>query len=249
MPSYLEFRAAAEAGGSGGRAWRDLLNKVCDSVDKILEKLGDLRKRVEWQEEEKSKAVSRAKMLEGKLRKVEEDLLKEQKRVGKLEVQKTEIQQKLATSNAKTTQESVSKTRSATSANAGVSQLEKEVYKRDQELARLREVVKTNSFGFSQKFGVSGDFKKFFPMSGVQSDDERCESLVDLLQAQRFFQREVAEQNQSLKEALINLYEVACARKHVRIDPQAIRAVSGGVVTKADFDRICAVVLGKLPLD
>jgi hypothetical protein len=85
-------------------------------------------------------------------------------------------------------------------------------------------------------------------MSGVQSEDERCESLVELLGAQRFYQREVIEQNQSLKEIIINLYEVGCARKHIRVDPTTIRAVSEGRLTKATFDNISAAVLGKLAL-
>lgn len=185
-------------------------------------------------------------MLEGKARKAEEDLQKEMKKNGKLELEKSELQLRAKTGSGKAATETQLRSKTISSATTSIGYLEKEVYKRDVELARLREIVKNNAFGFNQRFTVAPEFKKYYPASGLRADDENVELLTKMLQESKMYSRDVADENQTLRDFVSEVYETACQLRKQKANPRTFGVIATAALGKKEGAKVLAEVLNAI---
>ena len=197
-----------------------------------------MRRKNESIEEDKSKIQSRLKICEGKSRKIEEDLLKEQKKSGKLEFEKSEMSTKIKKQPTKISQETHQRTKSTNTSNSSVLYLERELFKKDIELSKLREIVKHNTFGFNQKFEVNSEFRKFFPMSGLRSENNEIDNLLEIMQRNKNWGKEIFEENQLLKKLLVSLFGLFCGKRGVISDLQIMRTINGPSFLKTSAEKV-----------
>lgn len=119
--------------------------------------------------------------------------MKEQKKCGQTEVQLDELKNRLRQISLKSNALTTEKGKSASKSCATTRLLEKEIYKRDQELVRLREIIKHQSFGFSQKFETDPNFSKFFQLHGITPQGGEAEDLIEIIHNSKLLSKELID--------------------------------------------------------